>query len=567
MSQQSTSKTTVGGYLAARLAEVGVRHFFTVPGDYNLILLDEILKQPGLEMISCCNELNAGYAADGYARATGGLSVAVVTYSVGGLSLINAVAGAYAEDLPMVAVSGAPNTNSAAEYELLHHTLGNINYDYQREIYARVTSKALAISHPSEAPRLIDEAIESAIQTRKPVYLEVACNIASSPISVPQPRMFGVPSSDPDALASAVQHVAERLNHASKPVLVAGVKLRSSGSEQAFAHLASASAYAVGVMPNAKSFFDEESTNYIGTYWGPVGTPGCGEVIESSDLCLFAGPVLSDYTTTGHTAFVAPEKMIRVGPDCVVTPQQTFSGVRMSDFLTALAEVIQPNDGSMVAYRRIAESTPALPAGSAEDAITTRQLYSRIERMLDSNTAVIAETGDSWFNGMRLRMPQKSRFEIQMQYGSIGWSVGATLGYCLGQGDRRVIACIGDGSFQLTAQEVSTMIRYGVSPVIFLINNGGYTIEVEIHDGPYNTIMNWDYAKLLEVFGESSDGSRPLGIQVRTEGQLDDAIQQVEQHVGLALVEVLIDRDDCSRDLLEWGGHVARNNGRPARFD
>lgn len=126
--------------------------------------------------------------------------------------------------------------------------------------------------------------------------------------------MFGVPSSDPDALVSADQHVAERWNHASKPVLVAGVKLRSSGSEQAFADFASASGYAVGVMPNAKSFFDEESVSCIGTYWGPVGTPGCGEVIESSDLCLFAGPVLSDYTTTGHTMFVAPEKMIRVGP-------------------------------------------------------------------------------------------------------------------------------------------------------------------------------------------------------------------------------------------------------------
>ena len=99
-------------------------------------------------MISCCNELNAGYGADGYARATGGLSATVVTYSVGGLSLLNAVAGAYAEDLPMVVVSGKPNTNSAAQYELLHHTLGNINYDYSREIYARVTSKALAISHP-----------------------------------------------------------------------------------------------------------------------------------------------------------------------------------------------------------------------------------------------------------------------------------------------------------------------------------------------------------------------------------------------------------------------------------
>ena len=125
----TTKSHTVGAYLAGRLQEVGIGHYFAVPGDYNLVLLDELLKNPDLEMISCCNELNAGYAADGYARATGGPSAAVVTFSVGGLSLINAVAGAYAEDLPMIAISGGPNTNSEAEYELLHHTLGEVDHE------------------------------------------------------------------------------------------------------------------------------------------------------------------------------------------------------------------------------------------------------------------------------------------------------------------------------------------------------------------------------------------------------------------------------------------------------
>ena len=103
------STTTVGSYLADRLEEIGLKHYFAVPGDYNLVLLDRILENKNLQMISCCNELNAGYAADGYARATGGASAVFVTYSVGGLSLLNAVAGAYAEDLPVIAVSGAGN--------------------------------------------------------------------------------------------------------------------------------------------------------------------------------------------------------------------------------------------------------------------------------------------------------------------------------------------------------------------------------------------------------------------------------------------------------------------------
>ena len=145
---------------------------------------------------------------------------------------------------------------------------------------------------------------------------------------------------------------------------------------------------------------------------------------------------------------------------------------------------------------------------------------------------MIAETGDSWFNGMSLDLPARGRFEIQMQYGSIGWSVGATLGYCMGAPTRRVVTCVGYGSFQLTAQEISTMIRYGARPIVFLINNGGYTIETEIHDGPYNTINNWDYARLVDVF--NGDEGKGWGCSAATEGELDAAIAQALDHDGLS---------------------------------
>lgn len=559
------NSSTVGGYLAARLAEIGMRHYFTVPGDYNLILLDELLKNDQLQMVSCCNELNAGYAADGYARATGGPAAAVVTYSVGGLSLLNGVAGAYAEDLPVIAISGGPNTNSTAEYELLHHTLGEVDYDYQREIFSRVTAEAVVIQHPTEAPSQIDHAIETALRRRKPVYLEVACNIAGAAVSAPHPRTFdGRAHSDPRSLSSAVEHAAELLNAANKPVLVAGVKLRAGQAEAAFRELADASGYAVASMPNAKSFFDEQHPSYMGIYWGPVGTPGCGEIVESADLCLFVGPTFTDYTTTGHAALVNRAKTIEVRPDCVVMAGQTYNQVAMGEFLSELAGKLRRNDTSLTAFKRIDEERPQPRSGEPATPLTTRQLFARIQHLLIPECAVIAETGDSWFNGMRLAMPSGSRFEIQMQYGSIGWSVGAALGYCLGCPERKVIACIGDGSFQLTAQEVSTMIRYGAAPIIFLINNGGYTIEVEIHDGPYNTINNWKYAQLVEVFNGA--GGNGWGCRAATEGELDDAIAKALAHDGLSLIEVQIDRDDCSKNLLEWGGHVAKNNGRPPRM-
>lgn len=554
----------MGQYLAARLEQLGLRHYFAVPGDYNLVLLDELLLNKNLQMISCCNELNAGYAADGYARATGGPAAAVVTYSVGGLSLLNAVTGAYAEDLPLIAISGGPNTNSTSEHELLHHTLGKIDYRYQRDIFDRVTTEAMIIQDPVDAPTEIDRALTTAMITRKPVYLEIACNIAKSPVSLPHGRAFkDRHHSDPESLRGAVEAASARLNQATKPVLVAGSKLRAGGAVEAFHGLAGACGYAVACMPNAKGLFDEQDPNYIGIYWGPVGSPGCSEVVESSDLALFAGPMFTDYTTTGHSALINQDKMIQVRPDCVILPHQTFSNVAMADFLTELAPKLTANDASMVAYKRIYEKPVIIEPGGQDDPLTTRQLFARIQGLLDSNSAVIAETGDSWFNGMRLDLPSGANFEIQMQYGSIGWSVGATLGYCLGRPERRVIALIGDGSFQLTAQEISTMIRYGLKPIIFLINNGGYTIEVEIHDGPYNTIKNWDYAGLMAVFN-AADG-KGWGCRATTEGELDQAISEAMTKDGPVMIEVAIDRDDCSKDLLKWGSYVAKNNGRPRR--
>ena len=557
---------TVGTYLAKRLEQVGLRHYFTVPGDYNLVLLDELLKNQTLQMVSCCNELNAGYAADGYARATGGPAAVVVTFSVGGLSVLNAIAGAYAEDLPVIAISGGPNTNSEAEYELLHHTLGKIDYGYQREIFSRVTAEAIVVTHPAECPRQVDHAIETAMRRRKPVYLEFACNIAGLPTSAPNHRSFSrEKNSDSNSLRDAVEHAADLLNHAEKPVLVAGVQLRSSGAQDAFRAIADAAGYAVASMPNAKGLFDEQHENYIGISWGPVGSPGCSEIVESSDLGLYAGALFTDYTTTGHSALTSPSRMIQVQPDCVVFPRQSYSDVTMADFLTALAPRLNRNESSIAAYRRIAEDVQPGAMGGEDDPLTTQHLFARIQQLVDGDSCIIAETGDSWFNGIQIDLPSECGFEIQMQYGSIGWSVGATLGYSLGSADCRVVALIGDGSFQLTAQEVSTMIRYGVRPILFVINNGGYTIEAEIHDGPYNTIKNWNYSELMQVFN-ASDGNG-WGCKVRTGRELEKAISEAVDRSGPTLIEVQIERDDCSKNLLKWGAYVAKNNSRSPRIN
>ncbi|WP_120632906.1 thiamine pyrophosphate-binding protein [Ruegeria sp. EL01] len=560
----TSERWTVGSYLAKRLQEAGISDYFVVPGDYNLVLLDKLLSNPDLQMISCCNELNAGYAADGYARATGGPSAAVVTFSVGGLSLLNAVAGAYAEDIPMIAISGGPNTNSEAEWEYLHHTLGEVDYGYQREVFSRVTAEAVIIHHPSLAPAAIDRAIDTAMLRRKPVYIEIASNIAGAQTSAPVPRSFARQvTSDPNSLAAAVKEVSEFLNAADRPVLVAGSKVRAAQAENSLRRLATASDYAQASMPNAKSFLSEANDNFMGIYWGPVSTPGCGEIVDAADALLFVGPVFTDYTTTGHQLGFDAGKAVMIDPNSVQLGETHFSNIRMSEFLDALADNLTPNNGAIAAFQRVVTPRHLPQPGAAETPIAVRQLFARIQNMLDGDSTLLVETGDSWFNGIDIDLPEGARFEIQMQYGSIGWSVGATLGYALGQRGRRLVSCIGDGSFQLTAQEISTMIRYNADPIIFLINNGGYTIEVEIHDGPYNTIKNWNYAGLVDVF--SAGDGKAWGCKATTEGELDTAIKEAHSRDGLCFIEVVIDRDDCNVNLLRWGNQVARNNGRANR--
>ena len=557
------NKTTVGRYLAARIAQAGTRDFFSVPGDFNLVLLDHFLKEPSLRMIGCCNELNAGYAADGYARSTGGLSVVVVTFTVGGLSVINAAAGAYSDDLPLLVVSGGPNTNDAPANHLIHHSLAEHDFYQPERCFAPVVGATFNIRHAEDAPRLIDAAITACLTRKKPVYLEVACNLAG--VEIPAPGPLTLPPaplpSDPIAMASAVEAAAKRISSAVKPVLVAGVKIRCSEARESFLKLAEALGCAVAVMPDAKGLVPEDHPQFIGTYWGTVGSPNCAETIESSDCQIFAGPIFNDYTTTGWTTLLPASKLVHAGIDFLKMEGAHFTGLRLAEFLETLAGKVTRNDASLVGYRRQHEAAATVPTAAESTPLSLKELRRQIQEMLTPETDLVIETGDSWFNGQKLRLPHGARYFFQMQYGSIGWATPATLGVSLGAADgRRTISLIGDGSFQLTAQEVSSMIRHHADPIIFLMNNRGYTIEVEIHDGPYNNIKNWDYAGLMDVFN-AGDGNG-LGLRATTAGELGDAIAKASSHKGPVLIECALDRDDCTSELLEWGSRVAAANSR-----
>jgi pyruvate decarboxylase/indolepyruvate decarboxylase len=561
---------SVGTYLAKRFEDVGLRHYFMVPGDYNLVLLDELLRNKQVQQVGCCNELNAAYAAEGYARARG-VGALVVTFNVGALSAINGVAGAYAERLPVIFVSAGCNTNDPVANHLVHHSLGTHDLSYQYEMLRQVTCAAVRIQHSEDAPGLIDHAFRSALRERKPAYIEIACNLSTAPCAAPPPFetvSTSEPSSSP-ALAAAVDAAAALLDGARRPLLLAGPLLRSYGAIDAFRELAEAIGCAVAVMPAAKGFFPEDHPQFIGIYWGGVSSPGCEPIVDWSDMVLAAGPMFTDYTTVGWTAVPVHERLIDVGPRSVRCPGTEYTDVALADLLSGLARKVGKNDTTLGQFRREERRVPAGAAaeggnGALANAPLTRiELFRQIEKALDEKTTLLVETGDSWFNGMYLHLPAGAKFEIEMQWGSIGWAVPASFGYGVGlDADRRLVSVIGDGSFQLSAQEVANMIRHGQRTLIFLVNNRGYVIESEIHDGPYNYIKNWDYAALMPAW--NADDGHGLGLKAATGAELARAIERARRHdVGPVLIECQIAHDDCSPQLLKWGTRVALANERP----
>lgn len=558
---------TLGRHLARRLVEIGVHDVFSVAGDFNLILLDHLIAEPGLNLIGCCNELNAGYAADGYARARG-VGACVVTFTVGGLSVLNAIAGACSENLPVICIVGGPNSNDYGTNRILHHTIGLPDFSQELRCFQTVTCHQAVVNHLEDAHELIDTAISTALKESKPVYISLSCNLPAIPhptfVRDPIPFFLAPKESNQLGLEAAVEATAAFLNKAVKPVLVGGPKLRVAKAQKAFMELADASGYPIAVMPSGKGLVTEHHPHFIGTYWGAVSTSFCGEIVESADAYVFVGPIFNDYSSVGYSLLIKKEKAIIVEPNRVTIGNGPSLGwVFMGDFLSALAKKLKKNSTGMENYRRIFVP-PGIPLKAQKDEpLRVNVLFKHIQDIVSGDSAIIAETGDSWFNCQKLRLPENCGYEFQMQYGSIGWSVGATLGYAQGAKDKRVIACIGDGSFQVTAQDISTMIRCGQNTIIFLINNGGYTIEVEIHDGPYNVIKNWDYTGVVDAI-HNGEG-KCWTAKVRTEEDLIEAIAKAtgEHKDSLCFIEVFVHKDDTSKELLEWGSRVSAANSRP----
>jgi pyruvate decarboxylase/indolepyruvate decarboxylase len=293
-------------------------------------------------------------------------------------------------------------------------------------MFRQVTCAAVRILHPDNAAEMIDYAITTALRERKPDYIEIACNLSNAPCPEPAPfeSVMVEEGNNSRALALAVERASAILNNSAKPILLAGPHLRAFRAIDTFRELAEAIGCGVAVMPSAKSFFPETHPQYVGIYFGGVSSPGCEAIVDWADIILAAGPVFNDYTTVGWTALPSKERLISAEPRYVRTADAEFTNVAMEEFLSTLAKNVKNNDTTVQEYARITRSTltrNAVRPGD-NDALTRAELWRQIEDEIDGKSTLLVETGDSWLNGLDVRLPEGARFEIEMQWGSIGWA-------------------------------------------------------------------------------------------------------------------------------------------------
>jgi indolepyruvate decarboxylase len=539
---------TVSRYLLRRLHEAGVNHLFGVPGDYVLDFLDEVIASP-IRWVGNCNELNAGYAADGYARLNG-VGAAVVTYGVGGLSIINAVAGAFAEHVPLILINGAPPARRRESGALVHHLVSN--YYLQLDIFRKLTADAAILMDPQTAPAEIDRVIQTCIARKLPVYLELPADMAKAPCREPGTLSGAAPlSSDPAALAECVAEAAGLFNRGAHPLLLAGVELLRFGLGEETLRFVETAEIPFATMLGSKSVLPELHPQFVGLYQGGWSRETVRRQVEDSDCLLALGVWITDLDTGLFSINLDSRRMISAGGGQVRIGSHYYPQIQLGDFIRQLAAAVQPR--SYLASHPADPYRPKEPfVPKAGRTLTAPRLYECLNGFLDDGMVLLAEPGDAFCAAPEFGVEEAENFIVQSYYCSIGYCTPAALGVALARPRKRPVVMTGDGAFQMTAQEVSTLIRERCPAIIIVINNDGYLIERVLHeDGPYNDIQMWRYAKLPEVFDR---GNHAIGILVTTEEALAQALKTAAQEKDkLVLIEVCLPNRDSSAGLERLG--------------
>jgi indolepyruvate decarboxylase len=547
---------TVGEFLLRRIREAGVQHAFGVPGDFNLELLQQLEDSGTLTWIGTCNELNASYAADGYARLNG-LAALITTNAVGALSAINGIAGSYAEHVPVICVCGSIPLKSIERGLGMHHTMADRSTNRFLRAFEQVTAAQARLT-PHNAVTEIDRLILTAWREKLPVYMELPPDIACLDIEVPAaPLTLEEQPSDPERLRSCVSAITGRLCDAKSPAILVDLDTDRFGVAGEVLGLAEKLQVPVAVISTSKSVIDETFPYYVGIYNGKASKPQVRDAIETSDCLLAIGYRPIDNTSGFFTAALPPDTIHARGHS-VDIGDDNYQAVRLQEVLRGVFDAV-PRVTDRATRPHVPAQATAADHADRPAKLTQAAYWEAIQGYIRAGDVLIVEDSTS-LAALGLDLPPNCTVVTQAIWGSIGYSVGSLLGTLAAAPHRRHLLFVGDGSLQQTVQELSTILRHDYKPVIFLINNGGYAIE-RCYLGKtaqYNDIATWAYTDLPKVFRPNTTAR---SFVVKTAEDLQKALSAPND--ALLFIESIMDPYDAPENVIRLGNTGADVNYGP----
>ena len=544
----SAESRTIGQYLIDRLQDLGLKHVFGIPGDYVLSFYSMLEHSP-IRVIGCTREDCAGFAADAYARVNG-LGAVCVTYCVGGLSLCNSIAGAYAEKSPVLVITGSPGLSERVNNPLLHHKVRDFRTQF--DVFEKLTGAAADLTNPNSAFSEIDRVLDNILRYKRPGYIELPRDLVS--VKPSRPHVFAPVEAehDLDALREAVEESRLMLSQAHRPIIIAGVEIHRFHLQSLVLELAESANIPVASTVLGKSAIQETHPLYIGLYEGAMGREEVTRYVEESDCVLLLGAFMTDINLGIYTANLDPRVCIYATSEQLRIRRHRYDGAPFREFLAELIAA-KPAPAKRLIPSDLRPTPPPFELKPTES-ITIRRVIARLNQVLDDETMIIADVGDSLFASTELVTRGQTEFLSPAYYTSMGFATPAALGAKFARPNARVIALVGDGAFQMTFNELGNIVRHQFDVIVIVMDNAGYGTERFLHPGEFNDIHPWNYHKLPEVFGGGK------GYDVYTEGDFDASLRSaLADRSGPSIIQVHLSKEDISPVLQRLADRMKRS--------
>ncbi|EPI4867556.1 alpha-keto acid decarboxylase family protein [Salmonella enterica subsp. enterica serovar Newport] len=527
---------TVADYLLDRLAGCGIGHLFGVPGDYNSQFLDHVIDHPTLRWVGCANELNAAYAADGYARMSGAGAL-LTTFGVGELSAINGIAGSYAEYVPVLHIVGAPCSAAQQRGELMHHTLGDGDF---RHFYrmSQAISAASAILDEQNACFEIDRVLGEMLAARRPGYIMLPADVAKK-TAIPPTQALALPVHEAQSGVETAfrYHARQCLMNSRRIALLADFLAGRFGLRPLLQRWMAETPIAHATLLMGKGLFDEQHPNFVGTYSAGASSKEVRQAIEDADRVICVGTRFVDTLTAGFTQQLPAERTLEIQP-YASRIGETWFNLPMAQAVSTLRELCLE-----CAFAPPPTRSAGQPVRIDKGELTQESFWQTLQQYLKPGDIILVDQGTSAFGAAALSLPDGAEVVVQPLWGSIGYSLPAAFGAQTACPDRRVILIIGDGAAQLTIQEMGSMLRDGQAPVILLLNNDGYTVERAIHGAAqrYNDIASWNWTQIPPALNAAQQAEC---WRVTQAIQLAEVLERLARPQRLSFIEVMLPKAD-----------------------